>query len=390
MAKLIALWALLFFPALTFAEVLKLLELPLYGGTTYTYSVNAAKKCSFEGVDKIFTPDLKVSDGKTIGDKIIILQRELNLGIYQSEIQPNFISFSLVNSKNIKFQFFLDKPECILRKRIVINKKEYVLDEINIEYSSALRTPVLKRVEIKDKTHNEDLFLYPWALRGQLSAYELNVGPAMNLHSNIRWNNTDTFQRGDPVVEPVPAFFFRYGPVFLNKNGLGSLLYSSGELSLLGMGILEGEPYTSPGLNDRPKGIFLGGILKYNFLELTYYRDFFHNKGLNFKVNLAPEYYVNLDWKLSPQVFVQYWNHDYVDYYFGVHRDEVVTGGLRFYEGNSTMNYGTMFEVLHFIGKWTFVVDVGLKMYGKEVYASPTVVKQNEVRFITSILYKFF
>jgi hypothetical protein len=331
-----------------------------------------------------------VSDGKTIGDKIIILQRELNLGIYQSEIQPNFISFSLVNSKNIKFQFFLDKPECILRKRIVINEKEYVLDEINIEYSSALRTPVLKRVEIKDKTHNEDLFLYPWALRGQLSAYELNVGPAMNLHSNIRWNNTDTFQRGDPVVEPVPAFFFRYGPVFLNKNGLGSLLYSSGELSLLGMGILEGEPYTSPGLNDRPKGIFLGGILKYNFLELTYYRDFFHNKGLNFKVNLAPEYYINLDWKLSPQVFVQYWNHDYVDYYFGVHRDEVVTGGLRFYEGNSTMNYGTMFEVLHFIGKWTFVVDVGLKMYGKEVYASPTVVKQNEVRFITSILYKFF
>ena len=226
-------------------------------------------------------------------------------------------------------------------------------------------------------------------MRGQVSIYEFSIGPALNIHSNIRYKNKNSFERTDPVIQPIPAFFFRYGPFFVNKNGVGSLLFHKGNLSVLGMGLLEGEPYKSPGLQEREQGVFAGSIVKYNMLEFTYYKDFVQDKGYNLKLNIAPEFYHKLSWKFTPQAFIQYWDNKYVDYYFGVKPEESVSG-LRPYSTTHTLNYGGMFEVMHFVKRWTFVTSAGVKIYGKEVHQSPTVVKPSELRFIVSALYKVF
>lgn len=377
------------------AEVIKLLSVPLGDETFFDYSVDIKKECTFEGVDSIMIPSYELAEKSNILlTKISFFQKKLNLEIDESEITNNRITFSLKGATNLSFEFIYKKsnstPSCNLVKVIHLNDKKYNMDHIDIDYNNFLGSPVIQKLIIKDENHQDsDVYLYPWQLRGQISAYELNIGPALNIHTNIRLNNLNTFEKSDPVVEPVPAFFFRYGPIFLNKNGMGSLLFHSHEFSILGMGLLEGEPYKTPGLLERKQGIFAGTILKYDYVELTYYNNFFKNKGFNLKLNVAPEFYYKLSWKFTPQVFAQYWDNKYVDYYFGVSPEETVSG-LKAYKGTHTMNYGTMFEVVHFVNKWTFLTSAGAKFYGKEVYSSPTVVKKTELRFIASILYKVF
>lgn len=407
MTKTILLTLLLTLPTLLHAKQLTLLSLPLGNGETFDYTIDQVKECSFEGVTEIKVSDFE--DAKKTNflvDKLSFFQKKLNLNIDKKEISPENISFSLTGSTNVFFEFFYRPPEisltklysdvdfkeskCVLMKVMHIDDKTYNLDHIEVVYSNTLKNAVVQKITIKDDENpNGSIDIYPWQLRGQMAVYELNVGPAVNIHTNIRLNDLDKYQKNNPVVEPIPAFFFRYGPIFLNKNGLGSLLFHKGDLSILGMGLLEGEPYRAQGLYARDKGIFAGGIVKFNALEFTYYNDFLKNKGYNLKLNLAPEFYYRMSWKFSPQIFLQYWNNSYVDYYFGV-KPEEASSQWRQFEGKATMNYGAMFETQHFVKKWTFVVSTGVKVYGKEVYSSPTVTRQKEMRFIASILYKIF
>ncbi|MBY0412510.1 MAG: MipA/OmpV family protein [Bdellovibrionales bacterium] len=388
-------YLLFIFPEASRSEILNLIDLPLGDETFFSYSVNLPNDCSFHGVQKIEISNFdSVKKKNFILDKINSVQKKLNFSIDEEEIDDDRIVFSLKGSTNLSFEFFLKKsettPSCNLVKVAHINDKKFNMDHIEIEYKSALFSPVIQKIIIKDENNQDsDIYIYPWQLRGQISVYELNIGPAVNIHSNIRYKNKNLFEKDDPAMAPVPAFFFRYGPFFINKNGMGSLLYHKEDFSLLGMGLLEGEPYKNAGLKEREQGIFAGFIAKYNNLELTYYNAFFDEKGYNLKLNLAPEFYYRISWKITPQLFVQYWDNNYVDYYFGVTSEETVSS-LKSYKGSHTINYGGMLEIMHFVKKWTILGSAGVKVYGKEVQSSPTVVKKNELRLILSVLYKVF
>ncbi len=391
MRQLILLILFLFSNSL-WAETLVLLSIPLNSGEKFNYEIEQPKACSFEGVSAIATPQLELSkDDPTLMDKIVQLQRKINLAIEESEIKKDRITFSIKGAENMSFEFYYNQEECKLVRVLHFNDKEFNMKALQIDYSTFLKSPVLSKITVvSDEAAVQDLYLYPWALRGQMSLYELNLGPAINIHTNIRLNSRNKFEKNNPVVEPIPAFFFRYGPLFLNKNGLGSLLFNYKDFSIIGMGLLEGEPYDGEGMQERHQAVYLGTIFKFNLAELTYYNDFFKDRGYNLKLNLAPEFYYNLSWKFSPQFFVQYWDNRYVDYYFGVAPDEIASSGFKYYKGTHTMNYGTMFEVMHFQDRWTYLVSAGVKVYGKEVFSSPTVSRGKEVRFISSVLFKFF
>lgn len=361
-------------------------------GKIFNYEIDQNEKCNFKGVSQIKTPQMERNgEDQSLLETINHLQRKINLGIEESEITQERITFSLKGASNLAFEFYYEPTKCRLVKVLHINDRQFNLKALRIDYTTFLKSPVLEKITVVSSEEAvEDLYLYPWALRGQMSLYELNLGPAINIHTNIRLNNKNKFEKNNPVVEPVPAFFFRYGPFFLNKNGLGSLLFNFKDFSIVGMGLLEGEPYDGEGLQKRHQSVYLGTILKFNLIELTYYNDFFKDRGYNLKLNLAPEIFYNLSWKFSPQLYVQYWDNRYVDYYFGVAADETRSSGFKLYEGHHTVNYGSMFEVMHFKNRWTFLVSGGVKFYGKEVFSSPTVSRSKEVRFISSVLFKFF
>lgn len=377
------------------AEQATLLAIPMGDGTSFNYTIDLQEKCSFQGVTDISVPSFEQSKKiNFVLDKLSFFQKKLNLEIDKKEIMPERITFSLKGARNLYYEFFFRASEnpssCNLVRVLHFNNNTYNLERIQIDYNTILKSPVVEKIIIKNGNgKNQDLYLYPWQLRGQMSAYEFNIGPAVNIHTNIRLNNLNKFQKNNPVVEPIPGFFFRYGPFFLNKNGMGSLLYNHGDFSILGMGILEGEPYRAQGLHEREEGVYMGSILKYDAVEFTYYNDFFKNKGYNLKLNVAPEYFYRLSWKFSPQLYVQYWNRAYVEYYYGI-KPEEISSTWKYFRGSPTINYGTLLEVNHFVKKWTFVVRTGIKFYGKEVYASPTVTRQNEISFIATIMYKVF
>jgi len=390
--SLIFLFTIVFFQKAD-GKIIKLLELPSGLGGWLTYTIDAPFECSFEGVKEVSLPDfLQEPQDNVVLDKINFFQRKLNLEIHKLDITKEKISFEITGAKNITFVFTYDKKnDCKIVREVVLNKKTYKADKIEVEYSNFLLTPVLEKMTFRtDGDSKQDLLLYPWALRGQLSTYELILGPAFNVHSNIRKDNQINFQTTDPVIEPIPGVFFRYGPFFINQDGMGSLVFNWKDISILALAIIEGEPYKSTGLDVRNRGVFLGTVAKLDMLQIIYYRDFFTQKGANLKATLAPEFYPALDWRLSPQFSIQYWNKDYVKYYYGVKPSESSSSGLPVYDPGYTINGIFMFEALHYVGKWTFVNSLGMKFYGKEVYESPTVVRKNEVRFITSVLYKVF
>jgi len=369
------------YPLSSNAERIKLLVLPLSDGTSSIYSVNIIKQCTFEGVSEINTTHFKIGKkNNQLLENLNFFQNKINFEIDFKSINSQSIIFSLNIATNIRFKFFYDKDTCLLKKSLFFNNNDYDLDEIYIEYDSDFFSPVIKKILVLNKGISTDLLLYPWALHGLIATYELNAGAAIKISSNFRLNASN--------IEIIPAFVFRYGPLFLSKDGLGGLLYHSNEFTLIGMGIIEGEPYENILLHPRKKGFFLGTIVKYNFLELISYNDFFNERGFSVKANLAPEFYLSLSTKLKPQMYLQYWDKKYVDYYFGVNSDEALSG-MNEYEGQATLNLGMNIEVMHFFGNWTYVGNLGLKRYGEEVLLSPTVRFKNEVQIISSILYKF-
>lgn len=363
------------------AEKLNLLVLPLSDGTSLIYSVEIKKPCSFEGVHQVNTTKLKLGNKDNwLIENLNFLQNRINFKIIELNLNEDFIEFSISGATNLKFKFLLEKEnKCRLKKILNFNDSNYSLDEITIDYSSTFFSPVINKIIIKNNGMDKNLLLYPWALQGMISTYELNAGLAVKTYSNIRKSPKVLNRNSNIKVELLPAFIFRYGPIFLSKDGIGSLLFNTGEFSFLAMAIIEGEPYEAADFNQRKQGIYLGSMVKFNLLELIFYNDFFKEKGYNLKLNLAPEFYFNTDLKFKPQVFIQYWDKKYVDYYFGLSPNKL----------NQAVNYGTVFEIMHFKGRWTYLLNLGVKFYGREVSSSPSVVRANEIQLVTSLLYKF-
>lgn len=391
---------LLFFLYSTQIFALDLITFP-FGDKQMTYSIIQPFQCSFKEVKDIQAPLFEKESSFNLPKILNYFQQKLNLEIDKQSISNERIQFNLKGSHNVYFEFFYKdmvdpvskKKYCQLIRTIRINDQSYNLEHVklDIHYKDSLNSYVMDKIIIYDKEDSKkDLYIYPWSLQGQISAYEFNMGIAINLQSNIRKYNRTLFYRHNPVVEPIPAFFFRYGPLFLNKNGLGSLVYNNNDFSILTMALLEGEPYRALDLRDRKRGVFLGSIIKWNLVELTYYKDFFTNKGHTFKLNLAPVWTYKLNWKIGPQAFVQYWSNQYVDYYFGVTPNEALSSQYSFYNPKADLNYGINVEFTHFIRRWTIGLNLGAKFYGKEVYNSPTVNKNVEFRSTFGILYKIF
>lgn len=370
------------------AEVIKLMDFPLNDGSNFSYTINSDEKCSFKNVRKInhSSTDLDV-DGFT--NKVNRLQRDVNLEPDNVIIQKELISFNLKGADNIRFVFEMEEGSCKLQKIFVKDEEKKSFTSFDVNYFNTLGSPVLRKLTINESAGKKEI-LYPWALHSHYPTYELEGGLGVEVHSNYRLRDQRSFHKSDPAVGPVGIFSFRYGPLFINKTGAGTLLFSYEDLSLLALGVLEGENYTGGNLKKRREGVFLGNILSWKFIDFTWYNDFFDTKGLQYKLIFAPKFYYKSDWRFKPQVFAQYWSAKYVDYYYGVTPEESAASGLATYKGKSTMNYGSAVEIMHYIGRWTVVGEAQAKFFGNKVYNSPTTTKGEELRFTTGLLYKFF
>jgi hypothetical protein len=126
--------------------MLTLLELPLGNESFFTYSVDLKKPCTFEGVVNIQSNPPTLEKSSWIIEKINELQMKVNLEIDKFKITPDSLLFSLVSARNITFEFSFKKPECTLKKSLLLDGITYRLDEIIIEYLYVV-IPTIRAVE---------------------------------------------------------------------------------------------------------------------------------------------------------------------------------------------------------------------------------------------------
>lgn len=230
------------------------------------------------------------------------------------------------------------------------------------------------------------------ALHANTAWSELQLGFGIYRYSNIRVNNQKIFLKNDPVYEPIPTLLFRFGPIVISKDGGGIVLLYFHLLKLVGLILFEGEPYKTDGMVQRRRSFHVGGGGRFWDFEFMYYQDI-QNYANGKVANLyyAPEFYFGKVYNFSPRFFIQYWDKNYVDYYFGVEPSEVNLRINRYeYTGKQAYNYGVMFQNVWEFTNIKYFISVGIKLYGSSVYESPTVKLRQEQRTVAGFTYKFY
>ncbi|PIP96232.1 MAG: hypothetical protein COW00_19925 [Bdellovibrio sp. CG12_big_fil_rev_8_21_14_0_65_39_13] len=305
-----------------------------------------------------------------------------------------FLDFQISAVKNLRFHFEI--TNCQIDKYLEYNNQRYKLEEITVNYHNYLAFPTLKNVLVKvvDQQSVPQFIEIPYYnAEGYIPFYEAHVGIGFNLSENIRPRNhlkdKTTFRQGLTVHEPLPLFLIRYGPLFINKDGAGIVLLPLKNYALLFTTIIDGEPYDADGLSERERSLFSGWILKTWDLTFFWFKDIQGiSHGEIFKIQLEHEYNLNRYFTLAPHMFVQWWDDEYMNYYYGVAPNEVNVVG-REYNAKATQNMEIMIKGYLKMGRYKWVMAVGEKWYGKNVSASPLVRKDTEFRTIWGVTAQF-
>lgn len=362
-------------------ETLELLRFNLLDSEKVIYSIEKPEECSFVNSD--IAKGIMYNSENNSFKKFNFLEK-IYFKIKNVKKLDQNIKLELSLASNTHFIFSYKK--CSLQKNIVINEKSYPFEKIEVFYKDALGAPVLDYFKIKDDKNERTL--YQHALKGHLPLYELKVGPAVSIRTNFRPDNRRIFRRTNPTIQPIPAFIFRYGNLFINKDGAGAAFLASEGLTALFAAIRDGEPYERPGIKERRNGIMLGPIFNYNNLQVRYMKNWFDKeKGSELKVSYSYEFRPTNDLHIIPRVYLQAWDTRYSDYYVGVDPDETA---FQPYEGRRSLNYSSMMRILYFDERIIYLADFGFKFLDKKIYRSPIVSTKVEWRATLGVLYRVF
>ncbi|EQC47829.1 MltA-interacting protein MipA [Bacteriovorax sp. BSW11_IV] len=332
--------------------------------------------------------EIKVVDNS--GDvRNIDLFEKIYFSVSSNISEDNFAEIVFSGMKEASFFITFAKQKdghCLIEKQVFIDGKMIDFDKIDINYFFNLYFPTLRNISfIKNKKVVKTFESFE--VQSYFPFYEFSIGLGVNVHTNIRPKEMRRFNKAKTVVEPLPVFLFRYGPLFLSKDGAGVLLVPFEKFAVLATFLLEGEPYKSDLTFERKRSIYFGPLIKSGPLEILYYRDVRDvSYGEVFKVTLAPEFHIRGGYSLSFRLFYQYWDQKYTDYYFGVPKDN--GNGLSFYKPNEAHNYGLSVRTAKKFRDYELGLELGQKFYSNEVYDSPIVIKKSEFRFMLGVMYR--
>ncbi|GAB4012226.1 MAG: hypothetical protein Fur0010_07850 [Bdellovibrio sp.] len=305
-----------------------------------------------------------------------------------------FLDFQISAVKNLKFHF--EMTNCQLVPFLDYNGERYKLVDLTVSYHHYLAFPTLKNVvvTVDDNIEGQKKIEIPfYNAEGYLPFYEAHLGVGLNFSENIRPRNQikdeTPFRRGKTIHEPLPLFLIRYGPIFVNKDGAGIVLLPLKNYAILFATIIDGEPYRANGIEERERSFFSGWIIKTWDLTFFYFKDIQGiSHGEIMKVQLEHEYQINRFMTLAPHMFVQWWDDEYMNYYFGVRANEESIVG-KAYNARHTQNMEIMLKLYLKQDRLKWLFAVGEKWYGKNVSASPLVRKDTEFRTLWGVTFQF-
>lgn len=310
----------------------------------------------------------------------------------------NELTFSLSSLINAKIRLTdLRKTEnsCQFNKIIEFQDQLINFERLVVHYELNLNFPTLDYIEIFPKTSEQvesNPIIHNYQARGYFPFHEFKVGLAVFNHTNIRPGDRRTFHQNPTIHEPIPAFMIRYGPVFLNHNGLGTLLLPFKYFTLLSAIILDGEPYRGSGLDERERSYYFGPIIKSHFFEFQYFREVAGiHSGEIIKFTLAPEIELTDNITLSPRLYYQIWDKRYVNYYFGISEHELDSSLAPFnYNGTKEHNWGYFLRGTMKQKNFDYFFEAGMKVFGGSVRNSPLTRTDRDYQLTLGFLYSIF
>ena len=311
------------------------------------------------------------------------LLENIYYGVKVVKVEGSTIQFKIDGASDITITAKLKhvKDHCDVALSRNFQDVDTPFDSLTVNYFHRLKFPTLDTLVFENsKSKSEVSSISSDELENYLPFYEFSLGLALNIHSNIRPEDTRAFNKDRNVVEPLPVFLLRYGPFFLSKDGAGMVLIPTKHFVLLATFLLEGEPYKPTFTFERKQSVYFGPLAVIGPLRLVYYKDF---RGISlgevFKATLAPEFKLTHKLKIMPQLYYQHWDGKYGDYYFGI-PENAVNDKVSFYKGSSAVNWGYSIRGTYKEKKNEYAIEVGHKFYGKEVYNSPIASRKNEFR----------
>lgn len=379
--------------ALAEEKLITLLEIAHSNSSKVVRYQAKLKDCKFKDVSRIRVDIFDRSKNEKPIEPSIIEEVYYNVETLFSV--EEFLDFQVSAVKNLKFHFELNN--CQLAKFLDYNETRYRLKDIEVSYHNYLAFPTLKEVKavvIDDNLEERTIIIPYFNAEGYIPFYEAHIGLGINLWENIRpssgpLKDQTTFRKKKLMTEPLPIVLMRYGPLFINKDGAGVLLLPTKNFALLWATIIDGEPYKAEGIEERERSFFSGWIAKIYWLTFFYFKDIEgKSHGENMRVQWEHNFVLNRFITLSPHIFVQWWDDDYMNYYYGVRASEESIVG-RPYNARHTQNMEIMLKTYLKQDRTKWIFAVGEKWYGKNVSASPLVRKDTEFRIIFGASYQF-
>ncbi|MDQ7732105.1 MipA/OmpV family protein [Halomonas sp. SpR1] len=160
------------------------------------------------------------------------------------------------------------------------------------------------------------------------------------------------------------------------------------------LGYEEGDARILKGMEDRDGGFWAGFKTEWqnSFADIS--AKFAteaagDSKGSSFNLAIEKTWYFKENFMLTPRLAANWLDSHYIDYYYGVRKNEV-TVGRGYYNGEAGVNVeigvlgGYVFEQKHFV-----LLDVGITSLASEIKNSPLVDSSTESSIALGYLYRF-
>lgn len=206
------------------------------------------------------------------------------------------------------------------------------------------------------------------------------------------------YRGADTDINPLPLLMYESRWLSVFGPNVSLKLPSAGPVSFRLKAQYSGDGYDSGDSDDlrfmheRKGGFWLGGSATWRtgFVDLTaeYLAAAGRSDGQKFKLQ-ADRSFKQGAFEFTPRLAAKWADDKYVDYYYGVRRDEVIPG-RRFYEGKSSVNVELGLRVNYALARNQSVfLDVSASTLGSGIKDSPIVDRSSESTVRLGYLYRF-
>lgn len=220
---------------------------------------------------------------------------------------------------------------------------------------------------------------------------KLSAGIGAITKNNLRFDNNYHRSDSDIIFTSIPFITLNYGPLNIGGGGINFSILGDRERSLYLNLNRQGENYYANNMAARFSSWFFGAGIKYYDFNFLITRDINGNShGNKSTISYSKMHFIN-DYIYRTSLSVEYFNHQYSNYYYGVKANET-TLNRSYYDSPSYFQFGISAMIIKkFIEKINLSMGLSIKNIPAKIKKSPTVKGTDfELTMINGLTWTFY